>query len=247
MDTRYYEIDNATGERTLVITQNTTADGNYESWSHGVYQRNSHGMEALMLPTNLTWRALGGSIDLYVFDGPTQVRMPDYEPRRMRHILTIFDRLQDAVTKQYQLGAIGLPAMQQYFTFGFHQCRWGYKNWSMVEDVVNNYRAFGIPLETVWNDIDYMRQYRDFTNDQNTFPYGPGEAFLERLHADGQHYIQIVDAAIYIPNPNNESDAYSVYTDGNSSGVFLNNPDGSQYIGEVWPGYTVSRTLCQRI
>jgi len=71
--------------------------------SHGVYMRNSHGMEALMLSTNLTWRSLGGSIDLYFFDGPTQ----------------------DDVTKQYQLGAIGLPAMQQYFSFGFHQCRWG--------------------------------------------------------------------------------------------------------------------------
>ena len=138
LDTRYFDVDESTGERTLITTQNTTADGNYESWSHGVYLRNAHGMEALMLPTNLTWRSLGGSIDLYVFDGPTQ----------------------DAVTKQYQLGAIGLPAMQQYFTFGFHQCRWGYKNWSMVEDVVNTYRAFDIPLENVWTDIDYMFQYR---------------------------------------------------------------------------------------
>lgn len=131
-------------------------------------------MEALMLPTNLTWRALGGSIDLYIFDGPTQ----------------------EAVTQQYQVGAIGLPAMQQYFTFGFHQCRWGYKNWTEVENVVNTYRDFGIPLENIWTDIDYMFQYRDFTNDPNTFPYPEGQAFLERLHANGQHYIPIVDAAI---------------------------------------------------
>jgi alpha-glucosidase len=136
LDTRYYEVDNSTGERTLVTDQDVSAEGNYESLSHGIYLRNAHGMEALMLPTNLTWRSLGGSIDLYVFDGPTQ----------------------DAVTKQYQVGAIGLPAMQQYFTFGFHQCRWGYKNWSMLEDVVNNYRAFDIPLENVWTDIDYMFQ-----------------------------------------------------------------------------------------
>lgn len=40
--------------------------------------------------------------------------------------------------------------MQQYFTFGFHQCRWGYSNWSVVEDVINNYEKFGIPLETIW-------------------------------------------------------------------------------------------------
>lgn len=103
LDTRYYEVDSSTGGRTLVTTQDVSATGNYQSLTHGVYVRNAHPMEALMLPTNLTWRALGGSIDMYVFDGPTP----------------------DAVTKQYQLGAIGLPAQQQYWTFGFHQCRWG--------------------------------------------------------------------------------------------------------------------------
>jgi alpha-glucosidase len=54
--------------------------------------------EALLLPTNLTWRALGGSIDLYFFDGPTQ----------------------DQAIQQYQAGAIGLPVMQQYWTFGLY-------------------------------------------------------------------------------------------------------------------------------
>ena len=31
---------------------------------------------------------------------------------------------------------------------------------------------------------------------------------------------------------------YATYNRGNASGAFLTNPDGSQYIGEVWPGYT---------
>ena len=217
LDTRYYEIDDSTGERTLVTTQDVNAEGNYDSMTHGVYVRNAHGMEAIMNPSNLTWRAIGGSIDMYVFDGPTQ----------------------EAVTKQYQYGAIGFPAMQQYWMFGYHQCRWGYKNWSMVQDVVETYRAFDIPLEVIWTDIDYMFQYRDFTNDPNTFPYDEAQAFLSQLNAGGQHYIPIVDSAIYIPNPNNASDNYSIYTDGNDRGVFLTNPDGSQYIGSVWPGYTV--------
>jgi len=45
------------------------------------------------------WRLLGGNIDLYFYAGPTQ---PE-------------------VTAAYQKSAIGLPVMQQYFTFGF-QC-----------------------------------------------------------------------------------------------------------------------------
>ena len=55
-------------------------------------------------------------------------------------------------------------------------------------------------------DIDYMNQYRDFENDQHTFPYDTGRTFLQGLHDRGQHYVPIVDSAVYIPNPHNESD-----------------------------------------
>ena len=216
LDTRYYDVDAISGNMTL-LTGNATDNATYVSYSHGVYLRNSHGMEALMQPNNITWRTLGGSLDIYFFDGPSAAD----------------------VTAQYQTGAIGLPAMQQYWTFGYHQCRWGYKNWTEVEDVVNTMAEFGIPMETIWNDIDYMFQYRDFTQDPNTFSYEQGEAFLEKLHGNNQHYITIVDSAIYIPNPNNASDNYSIYTDGHERDVFMKNPDGTEYIGEVWPGYTV--------
>jgi alpha-glucosidase len=189
----------------------------YESASHGVYYRNTHGMEVVLNPTKLTWRSLGGEIDLFFFDGPTQ---PE-------------------VTKQYQTSAIGLPAMQSYWTFGFHQCRWGYHNWSETREVVETMKAFNIPLETIWLDIDYMDQYRDFSLDPVTFPPSEVKDFFGWLHGNNQHFVPIVDGAIYIPNPQNASDAYDTYTRGNESGVFLSNPDGSQYIGAVWPGYTV--------
>ncbi|KAF2862030.1 glycoside hydrolase family 31 protein [Piedraia hortae CBS 480.64] len=214
-ETRYFE---GKGKgRKLVSTQNASAAGSYESLTHGVYLRNAHAHEVLLRSTDLTWRTLGGTVDLYFFDGPTQ----------------------DAVTKQYLTGAVGLPAMQQYWTLGFHQCRWGYKNWSMLEEVIDTYRSFDIPLETIWTDIDSMFQYRDFTNDPNTFPVPAGQSFLQRLHSNHQHYVPIVDAAIYIPNPDNASDAYDVYSNGQASDLYMKNPDGSVYIGAVWPGYTV--------
>ncbi|KAL9620872.1 MAG: hypothetical protein Q9160_004654 [Pyrenula sp. 1 TL-2023] len=189
---------------------------NSTSYSHGVYSRNAHGQEILLRPENVTWRFIGGSIDLYFFSGPDQ----------------------PSVSKQYQ-EIIGLPVMQQYFTFGFHQCRWGYQNWSQVEEVVNNYEKFGIPLENIWTDIDYMFQYRDFDNDPVRYPYDEGQEFLSRLHDSGRHYVPIIDAAIYIPNPANASDAYETFDRGNATHSFLLNPDGSLYIGDVWPGYTV--------
>ncbi|KAB8754778.1 hypothetical protein FH972_026566 [Carpinus fangiana] len=213
----YYLVDQQTGNLTLVNASAADPTAEHVSYSHGVYLRNSHAHEVLMSPKNITWRTLGGNVDLYFYDGPTA----------------------SDVVRQYQTSAAGLPAMHQYFTLGFHQCRWGYANWSETESVVDTYRDFNIPLETIWNDIDIYNQYRDFDNDQLRFSYDQGKEFLGRLKARGQHYVPIVDSAIYIPNPLNESDAYATYTRGNDSGVFLKNPDGTQYIGSVWPGYTV--------
>jgi alpha-glucosidase len=53
-----------------------------------------------------------------------------------------------------------------------------------------------------------MHGYRDFDNDQDRYSYEEGAVFLEKLHKSGIHYIPIVDSALYIPNPNNASDAY---------------------------------------
>lgn len=160
LDTRYYEVDPETGNKTLVTSNDTSASLTYESVSHGVFLRNAHAQEVLMRAENITWRTLGGSIDLFFFDGPSQ---PE-------------------VTKQYQLGAIGLPAMQQYFSFGYHQCRWGYQNWTVLQEVVDNFRNYDIPLENIWTDIDYMQRYRDFDMDPNTFSVSEGKKFLDQLH-----------------------------------------------------------------
>jgi len=91
-----------------------------------------------------------------------------------------------------------------------------------------------------------MDQYRDFTLDPVTFPLSEAKDFFDWLHSNDQHFVPIVDAAIYIPNPDNASDAYDTYTRGNETGSFLTNPDGSQYIGAVWPGYTVFPDLLSK-
>jgi len=44
LETRYFEIDEDTGERTLVSAADATANGSYIGLSHGVYMRNAHPM-----------------------------------------------------------------------------------------------------------------------------------------------------------------------------------------------------------
>jgi alpha-glucosidase len=52
-----------------------------------------------------------------------------------------------------------------------------------------------------------METWRNFDNDPIRYSYREGQDFLEKLHKSGRHYIPIVDSALYIPNPHNESDA----------------------------------------
>lgn len=131
LDTRYYKVDKH-GSHTLVKTDKADASEEYVSYSHGVFLRNAHGQEVLLNPKGVTWRTLGGSIDLTFYAGPSQVQ----------------------VTQQYLKSTIGLPAMQKYSTLGFHQCRWGYNNWTELADVVANFEKFEIPLEYIWYVVD---------------------------------------------------------------------------------------------
>ena len=121
-------MDGQNNTHTIVKSSEAEPSQEYVSYSHGVFLRNAHGQEILLRDQELIWRTLGGSVDLTFYSGPTQAE----------------------VTKQYQLSTVGLPAMQQYNTLGFHQCRWGYNNWSEFEDVLANFERFEIPLEYLW-------------------------------------------------------------------------------------------------
>ncbi|KAK3987755.1 alpha-glucosidase [Cladorrhinum sp. PSN332] len=214
LDTRYL-TKNKSGQLTYVPYA-TDKSTKYTSYTHGVYQRNAHAQEVVLQPSGITWRSLGGSIDLYFYSGPKP----------------------EDIIKSYQNSAVGLPAMQQYWSLGFHQCRWGYDNWTQLQEVIDGFEKFQIPLETIWTDIDYMKNYRDFENDPVRFSYTEGAEFLARLRARKQHYVPIVDSAIYAPNPEDPKDAYPTYDRGIAADAFVKNLDGSIYIGAVWPGYT---------
>ena len=53
--------------------------------------------------------------------------------------------------------------MHIYWVLGIRQCRWGYQNWTVMQEVVDGYTNAGIQLETVWNDIGctYMQDMGD--------------------------------------------------------------------------------------
>lgn len=127
----------------------------------------------------------------------------------------------DVINKYTELtGKSETPPM---WSLGFHQSKWGYTPEELVS-VANKYREKHIPLDTMHFDIDYMDGYRVFTwNDQY-------KQALQTLKGEGLHAITINDPAV------KQDENYSVYQEGTKNDFWAKNPDGSTFIGEVWPG-----------
>lgn len=213
------------------------------STAHGVYARNAHAQEWLMREDNLTFRAIGGSIDLYFLSGQRSSESPaqqwSQQCRRKDHHEQNPAPASSAleVFRQYQSGCVGLPTMQPFWSHGFMQCHWG---WSAIDDlrnVVQRYEDANIPLEAIWTDIDVYDQYKVFTNDPQRFPSSGMQEFVNYLHSRGQHYVPLVDSNTYFPNPKNASDVYPPFDRGAALSTFVRDPTTVYYyIGTAWPG-----------
>eukprot|EP01113_Clastostelium_recurvatum_P013817 TRINITY_DN1741_c0_g1_i2.p1 TRINITY_DN1741_c0_g1~~TRINITY_DN1741_c0_g1_i2.p1 ORF type:complete len:845 (-),score=218.14 TRINITY_DN1741_c0_g1_i2:39-2573(-) len=176
--------------------------------AHGVFLLNSNAMDVVLQPSQLTYKTIGGVLDLWFFSGPTP----------------------NEVIQQYTQ-VVGFPHMPAYWHLGWHQCRWGYGSLNATQTVVDQYAKNGIPLDTMWNDIDYMNAYKDWTFNSN-FPAAGMQAFANKLHNNGQHYMMIVDPGI------SNTVGYPPYDQGMQQDIFIKAANGQVLIGKVWPGTT---------
>jgi alpha-glucosidase (family GH31 glycosyl hydrolase) len=206
-----YSRDQATTDSNLYGVHpfyvNVESSGN----AHGVLFLNANAQEVHLMPAPaLTYRTIGGILDIYMFLGPTP----------------------DSIVQQYT-AAVGRPLMVPYWALGFQLCRWGYKNLDAMKAAVNRMRQYDIPHDIQYADIDYMDSKRIFTLD--TVNFGGLPQYVNELKQQGTRFIIILDPAVYSAAPPGN---YTAFDAGNAYDVWVKNPDGNPSQGEVWPGPT---------
>jgi alpha-glucosidase len=154
--------------------------------------------------------AEGGELNYYFIAGP--------EPKNIIERYT-------ALT-----GRSPLPPL---WTLGYQQCRYSYYPEARVREIARLLREKKIPADTIYLDIDYQEGYAPFTINRQYFPN------FEKMVADlkelGFHVIAITDLHIKrFPDH-----GYSPFDSGIKNDVFVKNPDGSVYVGPVWPQESV--------
>ena len=126
---------------------------------------------------------------------------------------------------------VGRTPLPPLFALGYQQCRYSYYPESQVRDIASQFRKRRIPADVLYLDIDYQQDNRPFTINRERFP--TFEKMVKDLGNEGFKLVTITDLHIaHLPG-------YHPFDEGAKKDYFVKNPDGSVYVGEVWPGDSV--------
>ncbi|KRX04230.1 Glycoside hydrolase, superfamily [Pseudocohnilembus persalinus] len=179
--------------------------GNYDI----IFYKYSGAIDVINTEQTLTFKSVGGVFDFKIFFG---------------------DQNPETAVKLYHQYLGGGYSTPPFWSLGFHQSRWGYKNMQILINIADKYHSNKIPLDSnltqfkikfqvqiliktlaMWSDLDFMI-------DKQTF----------RLH-----YVPLVDVAI--GNKKHLNDPALII--GKQNDLFCYSPNsGKWFKGSVWPG-----------
>ena len=135
------------------------------------------------------------------------------------------------VVRRYARRTGHFPMVPKW-ALGYHQCRYSYRTEAEIREVARTLRAHRLPCDVLYFDIHYMDGYRCFTWDHEAFP--DPAALLADLQADGFQNVVIIDPGLKAHDPD-----YRPAVEAERRGLVVQNPDGTPYVGPVWPGRCV--------
>jgi len=85
----------------------------------------------------------------------------------------------------------GTTPLPQFFTLGYHQCRWDKDTQKDIEFFNEKFEEINTPCDCLWLDIEHTDEKRYFTWDHSVFPE-PLE-MIKKIEDKGRHLVVIVD------------------------------------------------------
>ena len=159
---------------------------------------------------SLEHKTIGGIIDYYI----------------------IVDNSPEEVLKNIQF-LLGYPTLPPFWSLGNHQSRYGLNNSEQFKNIYKLYKKNKIPIDTMWLDIDAMKDYETFTINSNFKDIG--HFINHAIHKDGGKFVPIIDLGMSYENPNS-----TLIRLGKSLNIFIkSNYTKKPLIGKVWPGKVV--------
>lgn len=145
------------------------------------------------------------NLDVYIIEGSTK-----------REIIKKF------------LSLIGRSYIPPKWAFGYQQSRWSYPDAREVEEVANSFIKYDIPCDSIYLDIDYMEDFKDFTISEDRFP--KFQDFVKKIKDKGFRLVPIIDAGVKI------EEGYETYEEGIKNDYFCLDKDNNPFVAAVWPG-----------
>ena len=158
------------------------------------------------------YRAEGGPADIYILYGPSA-----------KQVLASYAWL---------TGPTPLPPL---WALGFQQSRYSYMSQAQVLEVAGRLRQDKIPrrtpsISTLIIRIKKLGCSLSIPRQMSASPDMAG--MVATLHQDGFHVVAITD--LHIPDLPGED--YAPFNSGMAGSHFIRNPDGTPFVGPVWPG-----------
>ena len=125
----------------------------------------------------------------------------------------------------------GRTELPPLYALAYQQSRYSYYPESRVLEIAKEFRTRKIPADVLYLDIDYQDGYKPFTINRQYFPHF--EQMVKQLGEQGFKVVLISDLHI------KKEVGYKPYDEGTAGDHFVKNPDGTQFVGRVWPGMSV--------